>query len=115
MPVFPIIIVFDDWELAAYRDADDFFEHSGCEEFDFMDGLKLILDASGAVFSFDQASRRFVIRHDEKVSLSELEAMVQTHLQHKLGEQSAELMRRYPQDSIEDAMSFAYESIKKAE
>lgn len=88
-PVFPVIIMFIDWELSAFDDLDAFLNESGCEEVDFLDGLEAIIDADGNAFLWDQRNEQFEV-HPDAASISPAYARdrFHAHVDKKVAERS---------------------------
>lgn len=52
---------FKDWEISSYDNYADYFEKSGCEEYDFLIDVGMIVDFSGHVLNYKQDSKQLVM------------------------------------------------------
>ena len=109
MVLFPIIVKFTDTELGVHYSMNEFL-NSGCEEFDFVDGVEAIIDASGQWLEWNQGQQRFKqCQSESTVTVEYVRLIVSKHFG-KFG--PAKSISKLDQlDDIQDLVNFAVREI----
>lgn len=54
------LLAFDDYSFGFYESRSDFYNNSGCEEYDFLDGFSCIVDSNGKLLSYNQKTQELI-------------------------------------------------------